>query len=176
MQPDWIMKKITGHGKMVRVVLILLIITLNVGCDQVSKNIVRNNITPHQSIPLFNSHLLLMNIENTGAFLSLGDSLSSTSKNIFLSLLPLLALVAGFIFLVKSRHITPVFSLGLCFVIGGGVGNLFDRIVHGSVTDFLFIHAGIFRTGIFNLADVSIMTGTGIIVLHSLLRTRKSTA
>ena len=163
-------------SKAVRIAILILIIMANIGCDQVSKNIVRNTISQHESIPLFNSHFILMNIENTGAFLSFGDSLSSTSKSILLSLFPLLALVAGFIYLIRSKHLAPVFSLGLCFVIGGGIGNLFDRIVHGSVTDFLFIHAGIFRTGIFNLADVSIMTGTGIILLHSLLRTRKSTA
>ena len=49
--------------------------------------------------------------------------------------------------------------IGLCFVIGGGVGNLFDRMVYGSVTDFLYLKFGVFQTGIFNMADVSIMTG-----------------
>lgn len=163
-------------SKVVRTTILLLIIIANIGCDQVSKNIVRNNISQHESIPLLNSHFLLMNIENTGAFLSLGDSLPATSKSIFLALLPLLALVAGFIYLVRNTNLNALFSLGLCFVIGGGIGNLFDRIVHGSVTDFMLIHAGAFRTGVFNLADVSIMTGTGIILLHSIFKAGKSTA
>ncbi|MDO8994488.1 MAG: signal peptidase II, partial [Daejeonella sp.] len=54
--------------------------------------------------------------------------------------------------------------VGWCFVIGGGTGNLYDRIVHGSVTDFLHLDLGLFQTGIFNLADVSIMIGMFIIL------------
>ena len=60
--------------------------------------------------------------------------------------------------------------IGLCFVIGGGVGNLFDRILYGSVTDFLYLKFGIFQTGIFNMADVSIMTGISIVLLQFLLK------
>jgi signal peptidase II len=59
---------------------------------------------------------------------------------------------------------------GFCFVIGGGIGNVFDRIVYGSVTDFLHINFGFFQTGIFNLADLSIMTGVFIILLQSLFK------
>jgi len=60
--------------------------------------------------------------------------------------------------------------VGLCFVIGGWVGNLFDRVLYGSVTDFLFIKVGIFETGIFNLADVSIMTGMFLIFLQFFIK------
>jgi signal peptidase II len=60
--------------------------------------------------------------------------------------------------------------IGLCFVIGGGVGNLFDRILYGSVTDFLYVKFGIFQTGIFNMADVSIMAGLFIILLQVFMK------
>ena len=56
--------------------------------------------------------------------------------------------------------------VGMCFAIGGGIGNLFDRIHYGSVTDFLHIKWGMFQTGIFNLADVSIITGMIIILIQ----------
>ncbi|MFA6946987.1 MAG: signal peptidase II [Pedobacter sp.] len=58
---------------------------------------------------------------------------------------------------------------GWCFVIGGGIGNLYDRIVHGSVTDFLHLDLGVFQTGIFNMADVSIMLGMVLILSGSVL-------
>jgi len=64
--------------------------------------------------------------------------------------------------------------IGFCFVIGGGIGNLFDRIVHGSVTDFLHVDFGFFQTGIFNMADLSIMMGI-FIVVYQLSSKRKST-
>jgi signal peptidase II len=62
----------------------------------------------------------------------------------------------------------------MCFLIGGGIGNIYDRIKFGSVTDFLHIDFILFRTGIFNLADVSIMIGIGILLLHSFLGNRLS--
>lgn len=54
--------------------------------------------------------------------------------------------------------------MGISFVIGGGIGNLYDRVLYGSVTDFMHLKFGIFQTGIFNMADVSIMLGMLIIV------------
>jgi signal peptidase II len=54
--------------------------------------------------------------------------------------------------------------IGLSFVVAGGVSNLLDRILHhGLVTDFVTIHVGPFHTGVFNAADILIMTGVGII-------------
>ncbi|MGB3075106.1 MAG: signal peptidase II [Chitinophagales bacterium] len=61
----------------------------------------------------------------------------------------------------------------MCFVIGGGIGNLIDRMLYGSVTDFLFIHSGMFRTGIFNMADTSIMLGSLLFIIPVLFNAVK---
>lgn len=156
--------------KLLRIALLLLIVVANIGCDQLSKNTVRKNISAGESIELMGSHLVLMNVENTGAFLSLGDSLASPIRILLLSVLPLLALTAGVIFLIISQRQSILFLVALSFIIGGGIGNIIDRMLYGSVTDFLFIHYGIFKTGIFNLADVSIMAGVFFIVADSILK------
>ena len=153
---------------MFRLLLILAMISLSIGCDQVSKTITRDNIRQQETIELIGHHFTLTNIENSGAFLSLGGTLSAAAKNILLSILPAIALIMLFIFLVTKSNMKPVLTIALCFVIGGGVGNIYDRIMHGSVTDFLHIHFGIFQTGIFNLADVSIMMGVGVVLIYSL--------
>jgi signal peptidase II len=62
--------------------------------------------------------------------------------------------------------------IGASFVIGGGIGNMIDRILHGSVTDFLHLKIGSFQTGIFNMADVSIMIGMAFLIYTSLVRRR----
>ncbi|HUM47297.1 MAG TPA: signal peptidase II, partial [Chitinophagales bacterium] len=100
----------------------------------------------------------------------LGDSLASPIRILLLSVLPLLALTAGVIFLIISQRQSILFLVALSFIIGGGIGNIIDRMLYGSVTDFLFIHYGIFKTGIFNLADVSIMAGVFFIVADSILK------
>ncbi|MDX2045747.1 MAG: signal peptidase II [Chitinophagaceae bacterium] len=148
-----------------RILIIFAIVMANIGCDQMSKKMIRENVADNETIAV-NDHLTVTRVENTGAFLSFGDSLPGPVKNILLSVLPLIALSAGFIIIIVKKTIPGMALLGFCFVIGGGTGNIFDRIAYGSVTDFLHLDLGIFETGIFNMADVSIMTGTFIILLQ----------
>ena len=149
----------------IRIVLILLIITVNIGCDQFSKKIVKRSILPYETIHVLSDHLTVTRVENSGAFLSAGDSMSKASKQIFLTLIPTIAMVLGLAYLFL-KPVSKNMLIGLCFVIGGGVGNLFDRVLYGSVTDFLFVKVGFFETGIFNLADVSILAGMFLIFLQ----------
>lgn len=128
---------------------------------------------PYETIRVLNDHVTVTRVENSGAFLSAGDSMSRTSKHIFLTLIPVVALVLGLTYLFL-KPVSKNVLIGLCFVIGGGVGNLFDRMLYGSVTDFLYIKLGIFQTGIFNLADVSIITGMLLIVLQFFTRKDRS--
>jgi signal peptidase II len=155
----------------IRIVLILLVIIINIGCDQFSKKMVKRSVLPYETIHVLNDHLTVTRVENSGAFLSAGDSMSKASKKIFLTLIPIVAMVLGMFYLFL-KPVSGNMLIGLCFVIGGGVGNLFDRILYGSVTDFLYVKFGIFQTGIFNIADVSIMTGMILICLQFFKKSR----
>ncbi len=158
--------------KFLRNTLFLLLITVNVGCDQISKSIVRERLDYHDQIELAGEHFLLTKVENSGAFLSLGDDLSPMSKTLLLNLLPALTMLGLIIWLFLGRTGWAM-ALGICCIIGGGIGNIFDRIAYGSVTDFLYIHYGFFRTGIFNCADVSITFGALFIIAVQIWRSRK---
>jgi signal peptidase II len=153
----------------IRTILILLIISVSIGCDQFSKKIVKRSVLPYETIHVLNDHLTVTRVENSGAFLSAGDSMPKASKQIFLTLIPVIAMVLGLVYLFL-KPVSNSMLMGLCFVIGGGIGNLFDRILYGSVTDFLYVKFGIFQTGIFNIADVSIMTGVFFILLQFFIR------
>ena len=154
----------------IRTLVILFVITINIGCDQVSKSIVRQHVGYNQKIELIHDNLILTKVENSGAFLSLGDNLPGPAKTVILLLLPTLVLLMAFGFTIFRAGIERITVLALCCVVGGGIGNIFDRLVYGSVTDFLHIDFGPVRTGIFNMADVSIMTGAAIILVQSILR------
>ena len=153
-----------------RTAIILSIVIVNVGCDKVSKKIVRENVSQNEVIRVLSNHLMVTNVENSGAFLSLGNSLPQGLKNILLSLLPAIVILMALYYTIRKQSIAPLLLTGLCFIVGGGIGNIYDRIAYGSVTDFLQINAGGFRTGIFNMADVSIMTGALVILLSSILK------
>lgn len=145
-----------------RNICLLTILLINISCDQISKSIIRKELIPQQEITVIPNHITLTHVENSGAFLSLGSSLPSTLKFILLSLIPAGVLITALIFLFTQKQIGRSAQIALCFVVGGGLGNLYDRIFRGSVTDFLHIDFMIFQTGIFNLADVSIMTGIAL--------------
>ena len=153
-----------------RAVTILVILALNIGCDQVSKSIARRRLTYDYPVSIVKDHFTLIKTENTGAFLSAGDQLTNPYRFILLTLLPTLSLLAAIIFVICAKNLGRLVLLGTIFVIGGGFGNIYDRVVHGSVTDFMHIRFGALQTGIFNVADVSIMVGIGLIVLDALIK------
>ncbi len=156
--------------KHIRNLFISAIILCNVGCDQVSKSIVRKEMSEGESFSFINQHFTIYKVENTGAFLSLGNSLPFIVKFILLSLLPILVILGGTYVLMAKTNLPKRTLLGFCFVIGGGIGNLCDRVIYGSVTDFMHVNFGLFQTGIFNMADVSIMIGLGVILLDLYLK------
>jgi signal peptidase II len=161
--------------KILRTTVILLLIIINIGCDQLTKSIVRRKVMPFAEIHLLDNHLTITKVENTGAFLSAGHVLPGIVRFIVLSLFPMAALLFGVYYVITRHHLSRLAFVGLSFIIGGGIGNVFDRMYHGSVTDFLHIRFGIFQTGIFNMADVSIMTGGGLLLLSWLLSKKKAT-
>lgn len=137
---------------------------LNFGCDQISKTIVRKEVKEDEIINLINNRLTLFKVENIGAFMSVGSSLPYFVRFISLILLPSIFLIYGLYLIVSRKNIPVINVTGWCFVIGGGIRNLYDRIIHDSVTDFLHLDLIIVQTGVFNLADVSIIIGMSIIL------------
>lgn len=81
------------------------------------------------------------------------------------------AIAAGaslFIFyLLKKYHTEKLFSLGLALVLGGALGNLYDRVTLGYVVDFLSFHAFGYYWPAFNIADSAITAGVGVLLLDS---------
>lgn len=156
--------------RILRNVFFLSVIFANIGCDQVSKNLVREHVDYQEIIPLVGSYFTLTNVENSGAFLSIGSDFHPLLKMIILSILPLLFLLYGIYFLLVQKQINTFFALGISFTVGGGIGNIYDRFLYGSVTDFLHIDYSFIKTGIFNMADISIMIGIGLIFINTYLK------
>jgi signal peptidase II len=148
-----------------RTLFVLFLLSSNVGCDQISKGIVRQRVGDNERISLIKNYLTLTKIENTGAFLSVGNNLPEPLKTILLTISPMLILITAFFYVLRVNHLSNLSIAGICCVIGGGIGNIYDRIQYGSVTDFLHIDLVVFQTGVFNMADVSIMTGMCLILI-----------
>lgn len=131
--------------------------------DQVSKWLILNHVmAPPQVIPITGFFNLVLG-RNTGVSLGLfGDA--SPWALIALTL----AIVAGLlVWLQRAEHRLTAVSLGL--IAGGALGNLIDRLRHGAVTDFLDFYLATYHWPAFNLADVAIVSGVGLLLLESIL-------
>ena len=160
----------------IRSLLILILVAFNVGLDQVSKEIVRETVVPGSRTELLGKQLQLMNVENSGAFLSMGSDSNPTVKLIFLLILPVIVLGVVLYYVLTNTTLDRLSIVGFSSIAGGGIANLYDRFLYGSVTDFLFMDfGGVFRTGIFNVADLSVTTGMILLLISSFLNRPKKT-
>ena len=152
------------NSKWNRILLVLGIIIANIGLDQWSKVWARETLQFKPMESYWNDFFRLIYVENKGAFLSLGSDLSDGLRTVILHFFPAILLAALTVYAMFSKALNKWQVVGMSFIIGGGISNVYDRIVYQAVTDFM--NVGLFgvRTGIFNFADVSIMVGLGIML------------
>lgn len=159
----------------------ILVIVLIIFFDQISKLTAIKYLKGRPPISFPNSWypndlFRLTYTENTGAFLSLGSHLSDSLRFwIFTVLNSAVILILAGVLIFNHNISTPtIFSFS--FIIGGGIGNIIDRIFRdGKVVDFMNIGIGVgswgIRTGIFNIADVAIILGIVLLIIGEFLTT-----
>ena len=151
-----------------RNLLITTIVFLSIALDQISKIWVRNNFDYSVENSIIGDVFTLIKVENPGAFLGMGSDLSESFRILLLIVLPIIVLISITIYTYIDKTLDKISIIGFSLIIGGGIGNIFDRIVYGSVTDFLYLDfGGMFKTGIFNIADLSVTTGMILILIYS---------
>lgn len=86
--------------------------------------------------------------------------------------LSLVACIALFIWLAHQTR--PLLAAAIGLVLGGALGNITDRVVHGAVADFFHLHYAGFSWYVFNLADVAIVAGVAVLLYDSIVGTGKA--
>lgn len=158
-------------GKL-RLIILAVILLSTIGCDQSTKFIAKSSLKENATIAVMGNYFVLRYVENKGAFLSVGATLSDPIRKIVFVIIPLLVICGAIIYAVSHRSLTLPRTSALSLMIGGGIGNLIDRLLRdGSVVDFMNLGIGWVRTGIFNFADVFLMIGVALFILFS--RNRK---
>lgn len=158
--------------KLNRILILLFVLVSCVGCDQATKLMARQTLATAPMQEYAGGLFRFVYAENPGAFLSLGASLSETARFwIFIVMAALLLIVVAIIALQFSQQTPPIVVVALALVLGGGLGNLIDRIIYdGHVIDFMQIGFPRLRTGVFNVADMAIMAGVTLMLLTTLRR------
>lgn len=136
-----------------------------IGCDRVTKHVAATTLSEAPSRSFLADTFRLEYVENTGAFLGLGSDWPLPVRTAIFAVGNGLLLVALAVLAMRGRWPRRAL-LGVALFVAGGASNLVDRITYGMVIDFMNVGIGPVRTGIFNVADMAIMLGSGIIVLE----------
>lgn len=137
-----------------------------VGLDQLFKKLAIDYLSKEITFPVIEDVFHLTYLENPGAAFG-----SLSGKTFFLITLTLIIIVVGIVAIlmnkIKSKFL--LWSIGL--VIGGGIGNLIDRVIRGYVVDYLDLR--IIRFAVFNFADCCVVVGTILIMIYILFLDKK---
>lgn len=144
-----------------------LVLSSCVGCDQTTKRIAEKMLGDETTYSFLYDTIRLQYIQNQGAFLGFGSNFSDMQKFWLFLILPIVFLTGAGLLGLFSTKLKNSQALLIALIVGGGLGNLIDRLLLGSVTDFINMGVGPLRTGIFNIADVAIMFGAiGLLLLE----------
>lgn len=143
---------------------------LLMGADQITKTLILNHYQLGEST-FITSFFNIVRAHNTGAAFSFLSDAGGWQRWLFTGIG-----VAATIFIVWQLRAHPgqkLFSFALSSILGGAVGNVVDRLMHGYVVDFLQFHYAGWYFPSFNLADSAITVGAACLILDELLRVRR---
>jgi signal peptidase II len=149
-------------------VLYLLIVVIVVLLDRWTKYMVAQRIRLYSHIQIIPGFFRLTHTENTGAAFSLFADSPAPWKTAMLIAFSGIALVVVSLLLWKNHHAQVATGIGLALIMGGALGNLWDRLARGRVVDFLLFYYKRYEWPVFNLADSAIVVGAGLLVLEIL--------
>ena len=136
--------------------------------DRWTKRLVAAHIAMYNHIQIIPGFFRLTHTENTGAAFSLFADSTSHWKTTMLIAFSLLAMVVVSILLWKQTRPFTITGVALSLILGGAVGNLWDRLTRGRVIDFLLLYIQRYQWPVFNLADSAIVLGASLLVLEIL--------
>lgn len=140
---------------------------VTIGCDRATKHAATALLAGEPDRSYLADTVRLGYAENTGGFLSLGADWPRGARIAVFTVATGFALLALVVIAIRDGFAGPS-TLGLVLFVAGGTSNWIDRVLQGSVVDFLNVGIGPLRTGVFNIADVAIMTGAGLAALGAL--------
>jgi signal peptidase II len=144
--------------------------------DRITKWAIARNIPLEETINIIPGFFRLTHLENTGAAFSLFADSSSPFRTALLIAFSVAALAVVSVLLWKDRSVFHSGTLALSLILGGAVGNLWDRVIDGEVTDFLDFYIGIHHWPPFNVADSAIVVGALLLFLRMLRKDQHSQA
>ena len=134
--------------------------------DRLTKGVIKTHIGAYDTITVIPGLFNIVHTENPGIAFGLLSNATGPWRNILLIGFSAVVLVAIAVMLLRpSNRRDSVLRTALAFILGGAFGNLYDRIVNGTVTDFVEVHAAQHYFPAFNVADSAITVGACLLLL-----------
>jgi signal peptidase II len=155
-----------GNGLVMWLSIALIIIVL----DQFTKTLILHYFL-HGDSHYVTSFFNIVRVHNSGAAFSFLAGASGWQRWFFIGLG---IVVSGFIvWMLRTQGHQKLFAWSLSLILGGAVGNVVDRMLHGYVVDFLDFHWAGWHFPAFNVADSAISVGAALLILDELRRVRR---
>ena len=145
-----------------------------VAVDQATKAMIRASLAEHESRTVIPGVMDFTHVLNSGAAFGFLNGVDFPFKTVVIAVIATAALIGVGVYAANLAHHQIVARLGLALIIGGAAGNLIDRLVSGSVVDFVDVYWGTHHFWAFNVADSAISVGVAIMILDMLGVDRRS--
>ncbi len=155
-------KQSAAHGKHLLIAVVVLAL------DRLTKWLIARDIALHDYIQIIPGFFRLTHVENRGAAFSLFADSNAPWRTSLLVTFSLVALVIVLALLWRNGHSLSSTGVGLSLILGGALGNLWDRLMTGRVVDFLLFYIGQYQWPAFNVADSAIVVGAGLLAIEIL--------
>ncbi len=144
--------------------LILMLVTLCL--DRWTKSIIQSRFSLNESISVIDDFFNITYVTNTGVAFGIFSSISSPTKAMLLSLFTAVAAVVVVVYSLRSPAGDRLLQVALASILGGALGNLYDRVSYGYVIDFLEFYYRSYHWPSFNVADSAISTGVVLLAIE----------
>ena len=151
-----------------------LLAALVILLDRWTKHVVSVRISLYRQIHVIPGFFDLTHTENTGAAFSLFADSPAHWKTAMLISFSVVAMIVVSVLLWKQTRALTMTGIALSLILGGAIGNLWDRVARGRVVDFLLLYVKNYRWPVFNLADSAIVVGACLLVLEIIFSRPKS--
>ena len=155
-------KLLKFQGRLPYALLVVAVLTV----DRWTKLLIQKRFELNESISVIDGLFNITYVRNTGVAFGIFSSISSPAKSILLSVFTACAAVVVVTYSVRSPARNRLLQIALALILGGALGNLYDRLVYSYVVDFIELYAGSYHWPSFNVADSAISIGVALLALE----------
>ncbi|MFM7332748.1 MAG: signal peptidase II [Brachymonas sp.] len=148
----------------------LILAAIIILADQFTKTLILGYYKLGDSTPV-TSFFNIVRVHNTGAAFSFLANAGGWQRWFFTGIGAVATIFI--LWMLRSHHAQKLFSFALACILGGAIGNVVDRLLHGYVVDFLDFHVAGWHWPAFNIADSAIFIGAACLILDEILRVRR---